>query len=51
MGQHHAEAWQAAMEALLLLVEHDGPVLMARMPMVQALHRARQVPMQAAPIS
>ena len=38
MGEHDAEAWQAAIEALLLVVEHDGPVMMARIAMMQALN-------------
>jgi hypothetical protein len=28
--EHDAEEWQAAMEALLLVAEHDGPTMFAR---------------------
>jgi hypothetical protein len=29
-AEHDAEEWQAAMEALLLVAEHDGPEMFAR---------------------
>src|SRR5437764_1208517 len=29
-GEHDAEEWQASMEALLLVVEYDGPTMFAR---------------------
>ena len=29
-AEHDAEEWQAAMQALLLVVEHDGPTMFAR---------------------
>jgi hypothetical protein len=29
-SEHDTEAWQAAMEALLLVAEHDGPTIFAR---------------------
>jgi hypothetical protein len=28
-AEHDAEEWQAAMEALLLVAEHDGPTMFA----------------------
>jgi hypothetical protein len=31
--------WQAAVEALLLVVEHNGPTMMARMGVMRALNR------------
>jgi hypothetical protein len=31
--------WQAAMEALLLVAEHDGPTMFARIGVVRALNR------------
>jgi hypothetical protein len=31
--------WQAAVEALLLVVELDGPTMMARIGMMRALNR------------
>jgi hypothetical protein len=38
-AEHDAAAWQAAMEALLLVVEQNGPTMFARIAMMQALHR------------
>lgn len=35
-----APEWQAAMEALLLVAERDGPTMFARIGMMRALHRA-----------
>ena len=29
-AEHDADEWQAAMQALLLLAEHDGPPMFAR---------------------
>jgi len=29
-AEHDAEEWQAAMEALILVAEHDGPTMFAR---------------------
>ena len=40
-AEHDAEEWQAAMQALLLAAEHDGPTMFARIGMMQALHRHR----------
>jgi len=37
-GQNLDE-WQAAVEALLLIVELDGPTMMARIGMLRALNR------------
>jgi len=37
--EHDADQWQAAMQALLLVAEHDGPTMMARIAMMKALHR------------
>jgi hypothetical protein len=34
-----AEEWQAAMEALLLVAEHDGPAMFARIGVMKALNR------------
>ncbi len=31
--------WQAAMEALLLVVQHNGPTIFARIAMMRALNR------------
>jgi hypothetical protein len=37
--EQHLEEWQAAVEALLLVVELDGPTMMARIGMMRALNR------------
>jgi hypothetical protein len=38
-AEYDAEEWQAAMQALMLVAEHDGPTMMARIGMMRALHR------------
>ena len=38
-AQHDAEEWQAAMVALLLVAEHDGPTMFARIGVMRALNR------------
>ena len=38
-AEHNAEKWQAAMEALLLVAEHDGPPMFARIGVLRALNR------------
>jgi len=38
-AEHDAEEWQAAMEALLLVAEHDGPTMLARIGVMRALNR------------
>ena len=38
-AEHDAEEWQAAMEALLLVAEHDGPTMFARIGFMRALNR------------
>lgn len=40
-AEHDAAEWQTAMEALLLVAEHDGPTMFARIAMMRALHRER----------
>ena len=37
-AEHDAEEWQAAMLALLLVAEHDGPTMFARIGMIRALN-------------
>jgi hypothetical protein len=37
--EHDAKEWPAAMEALLLVAEHDGPTMFARIGVMQALNR------------
>ena len=38
-AEHEAPEWQAAMEALLLVAEHDGPTMFARIGVMRALNR------------
>jgi hypothetical protein len=38
-AEHDAVEWQAAMEALLLVAERDGPTMFARIGIMRALNR------------
>jgi hypothetical protein len=38
-AEQHLEQWQAAVEALLLVVELNGPTMMARIGIMRALNR------------
>ncbi len=38
-AKHDAPEWQAAMEALLLVADHDGPTMFARIGVMRALNR------------
>jgi hypothetical protein len=38
-AEHDADQWQAAMQALLLVVEHDEPTMFARIGVMRALNR------------
>jgi hypothetical protein len=38
-AEHDTPEWQAAMEALLLIVEHGGPTMFARIGITRALNR------------
>jgi hypothetical protein len=38
-AEHDAEEWQAALAALLLVAEHDGPAMFARIGVMRALNR------------
>jgi hypothetical protein len=38
-AEHEAAEWQAAMEALLLVAEQDGPTMFARIGVMRALNR------------
>ncbi len=38
-AEHDADEWQAAMQALLLVVEHDGPTMFARIGIMRAINR------------
>jgi hypothetical protein len=38
-AERDAEEWQAAMQALMLVVEQNGPTMFARIGVMRALHR------------
>jgi hypothetical protein len=38
-AEHQLAEWQAAVEALLLVVENNGPTMMARIGVMRALNR------------
>jgi hypothetical protein len=38
-AEQQIDEWQAAAEALLLVVEHSGPTMMARIGVMRALNR------------
>jgi hypothetical protein len=38
-AEHDTDEWQAATEALLLVAEHDGPAMFARIGVMKALNR------------
>jgi hypothetical protein len=38
-AEHDAKEWQAAMQALMLVAEHDGPTMFARIGVMRGLHR------------
>jgi hypothetical protein len=38
-AEHAAKEWQAAMEALILVAELDGPTMFARIGIMQAVNR------------
>jgi hypothetical protein len=38
-AEHDAPEWQAAMEALILVAENDGPTMLARIGIMRALNR------------
>jgi hypothetical protein len=41
-AEHDASEWPAAMKALLLVAENDGPTMFARIGMMQAINRHHQ---------
>jgi hypothetical protein len=43
-AEHDAEEWLAAMEALLLVAEHDGPTMFARIGVMLALNHSKPAP-------
>jgi hypothetical protein len=47
-AEHDATDSQTAMEALILVAEHDGPTMMVRIGMMRALNR-RGAKLEAAP--
>jgi hypothetical protein len=38
-AEHDGEEWQAAMQALLLVAENDGPAMFARIGVMKGLNR------------
>jgi hypothetical protein len=40
-AEHDADEWQAAMEALLLVAEHGGPTMLARIGVMRAVNTAK----------
>jgi hypothetical protein len=38
-AEHDAKKWQAAMQALILVAEHNGPTMFARIGVMKALNR------------
>jgi hypothetical protein len=38
-AEHDAKEWQAAMQALILVAEHNGPTMFARIGAMKALNR------------
>lgn len=39
--EHDAPEWRAAIEALMLVAEHGGPTMMARIGVMRALYREK----------
>jgi hypothetical protein len=46
-AEHNAPEWQAAMEALLLVAERNGPTMLARIGIMRAINRLETKPTQA----
>jgi hypothetical protein len=44
--EHQLEHWQNAVEALLLVVKHNGPTMFARIGMMRALYPAGPKPIR-----
>jgi hypothetical protein len=42
-SEHKLDQWQAAVDALLLVVKHNGPTMFARIGMIKVLDRDRPV--------
>jgi hypothetical protein len=40
-AEHEAQEWLAAMEALILVAQHDGPTMMARIGIMRALNASK----------
>ncbi len=45
-AEHESERWQAAIEALIMAAQDRGPLLHARVGMLQALHHGRPAPLR-----
>jgi hypothetical protein len=48
-AEHDAKEWLAAMKALLLVAEHDGPTMFARIGVMRALNRHKPPAPKIAP--
>ena len=48
-AEHDAKEWLAAMQALLLVAEHDGPTMFARIGMMLALNHSKPPAPKIAP--
>jgi hypothetical protein len=48
-AEHDSKEWQAATEALLLVAEHNGPMMLARIGMMRAFHRHKPKAAASAP--
>jgi hypothetical protein len=46
-AEHDADEWRAAMQALLLVAERNGPTMLARIGMMRAINRNEPKPAQA----
>ena len=47
--EHDAPEWQAAMQALILVADHDGPTMLARIGVMRALRARSCTDRRAAP--
>jgi hypothetical protein len=46
-AEHDADEWRAAMQAMLLVAERNGPTMLARIGMMRAINRLETKPTQA----
>jgi hypothetical protein len=48
-AERDADEWQAVMQALILVAEHNGPAMFARIGVVKAINRHRGARVQSRP--